>query len=486
MPTENWDEVEIVDTENESEPTGDVKLEKDEKLSLIDIEYESTSAETQKKRKRFLQSLNGRFMAMAMAGFVILGGAWEKSYADQLRITKKDRGAPEFVLEEGITKEKLEKFKKELADKEPGFLAWLERYKRKTSLELDKLTKATAEIDEGAHFEQEDKIRNYYNNLNPDYIAAFIERDHEVLSFLKDNPDFVSKIHGFFKDHVEDIILAVALMDNSRETRNMMVRIVNPVSIRFKYHDADSLLNGQLAYTMPMSEKIRSNADLKPNQWWPEIVLNPLSFIGHDDVVEVSSYFDTLEHEFVHALHPGSKNTKNIRQKSGFASVVGEGWAQYTTFEIAQYLGNENPEIGLRPYAGYGSDYDQRLILGAILDSVAKSTGKDSFLSRWHMGIISDRKVASDFKKALGRLGIKSQAWKSLLEQPILRGLSVEEWIYNFLAQLKLEGLQISPELLGNILIHGRKLESWQIKSIKDDSVNPLVQGMENKLKIKK
>ena len=64
---------------------------------------------------------------MAIAGFLTLGVGWEQNFADQLRLIKPEKGAPQFVLEPGITTEKLDDFRNKLEKNEPEFIVWLEK-----------------------------------------------------------------------------------------------------------------------------------------------------------------------------------------------------------------------------------------------------------------------------------------------------------------------------------------------------------------------
>ena len=64
---------------------------------------------TERMRRSFFNTLKNKLTAMALAGFVTLGGGWEQSFADQLRIkVNKDKGThAEFTLETALTDEKI-------------------------------------------------------------------------------------------------------------------------------------------------------------------------------------------------------------------------------------------------------------------------------------------------------------------------------------------------------------------------------------------
>lgn len=416
-------------------------------------------------------------MIMATAGLVTLGGVWQESYADQIRIAKQESKAPQFFLEAGITDTRLDIFDSWLRLEEPEFIRWIENYTRSLGKEIDTITETILIKAPGEDARQEKLFRE-----NPEVIATIkepgkiielINQDHWVIRYLRRHPEIFKSYQELLKRNLYRIILASALMDNSRAIRDNLIQYNKPAQLSFLYHD-QLKIQGHLGATLPISfdllEKLskledrgigeQEILDKIPNQWTPEIRLLTSSFLNgpKPDQVDLNFYVNVFIHELEHAIHQTGSDKKTIVNTGKY---LNEGAIQNITLEIVQYLGQK--ELLLKPLIGFGT-YDDRVILASILDGVTKANGGESFLMKWVSGIIDDGIFLDVLGSRFKDLNM-DQGFIEILRKEITNPLSPSpfEASINLLKSLKINDVRISEKFFREVLMHGRVVDGWPL-----------------------
>lgn len=450
---------------------------RESRSSLPEAEPKPDKEEAPQEIKRsFLNGIKQKLTATALAGFITLGGGWEKSLADQLKVKmpEKKGAAPEFVLETAITAEKLEKFKEKIRREEPDFAAWLENYKRAVREELAKFRLTVSEYRIGGEQDrrQEEALRfnaevNESLSIDAEGIIAW---DHTIIENLKKSSDFVSKLDTLVEENLDDILWGIILMDDSRSTRDHMVRFVKAPTIKFPYHARDNIA-GQARLT----PKLKENNFVESLDWWDsEIEIYPSALRGYRSAdYSLSNAVNSLIHEIIHTIHPGGKRKESISEEDIFV-MLREGITQNETFEIIQYLSSRTDRTDNRNIMpALGSEYDERLVLAEILESIARSSADKDFLVRWHTRLINNQEMYSSLNLALRRLNLDRTVIGLLAgyrHNPTTY-TAPEVLLMDVLAKLKMSGINLSPEFLRDILTRGRRIDAVMFQEITDTTV---------------
>ena len=438
------------------------------------------------KKESFFSGLKGRLMSLALAGFIVFGpGSLKETYADQLKFSKQGKAKAEFVLEPGITKDKLELFKQKLALEEPKFMAWAERYKQEVSASIDKITDQILNFDKAKDEEEEKLLRNFVdllNSVSPDGHILFsanviAQNDHKTLDLVRQNKDSLKEVISFIKDNLDDIIFGLVLMDDSRATREVLRKSTSP-NIDFHYHNfyfyIDGILNPAGITVVPssLSDKSPGRGISGPSR--PFIKFNPSVFGHKKEGIKPDQFISFFIHELVHALRFGSLGYSAMTATE-LGSVMRrqllEGIAQNVTYELVQHLSSK--KIGLSPNVGE-TDYDQRVVLVGLIQAILKAGGRDDALAKWDSFLIKDVELLKELERALISLGLDTKIAGEVERLKLSAGVSfpARETIIGILARLKIEGVEISPKLVKDTIIYGRELPNWKIIDVDNIIIN--------------
>ncbi|MEK7138861.1 MAG: hypothetical protein AAB799_01640 [Patescibacteria group bacterium] len=425
------------------------------------------------KREKLTRNLRNKFMAMAMAGFVTLGGALEKSYADQIKIKNREGGKLEFLLEAGMTDAKLASFRAKVEREEPKFKSWIEKCMANVRSEIDRFTNDILNFKIGDNMDLflETEINLFSNSFLGEFdldAESVIEKDHRLILYFQKNPQVLKDTQQFIKLNLEKILWGIVFLDDSRASRDQLVVNVMPPKINFVVHDNNELARLH-ATARPVTadifvEKAGTQASASsPPFWRTEIDIYSTSFLDFrsGDTSKIL-YFNVLVHELVHAFHHGGPKSLN-EVGSNLRQNLKEGIAQNIAFEIIQYLGSPKKEE-IRPAISY-INYDDRLVSAAILDGILRTGREPDLLAKWHIGVSGDRELGSGLLDALRGLGLDTAI---ATEVEDFKSFSIGEhspsyqMMLGLLTRLEISGVNLSPSFIRDIVAANRCMDDWQ------------------------
>jgi len=204
----------------------------------------------------------------------------------------------------------------------------------------------------------------------------------------------------------------------------------------------------------------------------PKIVLFPGTFeSGENRIVDFNTYVNVFVHELIHALNSNSDNEKRLSSASDLRSTLIEGITQNIAFEVIQYLGTSNDR--LQPLVSSLGDYDIKLLVASIIESVLRATGSDT-LTKWHQVMKSDEDMLEDLSMALAKLNLDpsiSSDIERLNHPETYRNSSkdpFEQILLSMINKFELKGVDLSAEFLKAIITKNRRLDDWQIKKLEE------------------
>lgn len=469
------------------------------------LEFKTESGiSLEQRRESFFKNIKNKLMSLALAGFITFGpGTLKDSYAEQLRMAKKDKAVPEFVFESGITEEKLALFRKTLEENEPEFIEWINLYKQKIISETDEMLKVVLKVNPDKDREEEKLLANHIARLNSDlpgeggWSTDYISQaDHKILGLMAKRPGLIKEYTDFLKDNIDKVILSFALLSDSPEIRKSLIANGKPPEIDFHYHNffyyADNNPNptGITAYEFVTDGN--SGTD-KTTTIQPNIKLTPRAFAKPDSGLNLNGYTDVFVHELIHSLTLGSFNSQVLSKNSveafpSMRTVLSEGRAQNITNATMQYFGQKKK--GLSPEVG-ASEYDQRVIIASIIEAILKAGNHDDTLAKWDSLMISSEDFIKELDSALEKLGLDTGIAEDVrLERSYQTATPALDLLVKILARLKITGVKVSPELIRDVLIKGRDLSDWQISGaehiIRMKELPTEIADQEEKIKKKK
>src|SRR3989344_3279506 len=445
----------------------------------LDDDSEILNPETREKRESLFKTLRSKFMVMAMAGFVTLGGAWQESYADQLRLAKQEGKPPQFLLEQGITERKLTDFREKLEKEELEFVTWVERYADHLGEQLDQVFEDILNNNSEIDLKQENDLKSVVGEMKDPIKTGLLKKvdesiraDHDILTFLAREPDSLIRSFQFLKANLKNIIMSLALLDDSKDVRQRLKESKNFPTVIFYKHFEQQLKGQPAAFTFPIpwkdfKEVAESDKEISSDKFHPQIVLFPQSFLDHDGSIGINQFISNFVHELMHAIRVNSSSGGMPDYFSGTRSILTEGIAENRTYEIIQYLGQLRPELRLRPDVSFNA-YDFRVVLMSILEAVAREGKRKDVIALWDAGIVDDKYLTSNLKETFTKLNLSHDFIKDIemLNKEIDLMSPVFEIIVNLLVDLNMRGVKLSPGFIASILTHGRVLDDWQIKKV--------------------
>lgn len=445
-------------------------------MERLESTVENQQEKPERRKRIFLSVLKNKFLAMAMAGFITLGGGWEKGLADQLRIKIPEKGAQiEFVLETAITDEKLNNFKEKVGREEPEFSKWLDGCVKSLRTQLDNLTNSILNYDPAGEgdLKKEKYLRESFAEPETEGVAdSLIARDHMTVSKIQKKAELLKQYQKFLDDNLDGILWGITLTEDSKAVRNNLVKLVNPPEIYFSTHDPIGFWRAK-GYVGPVRKqdyKFQEKSEIK--KYNPQIKILPQAFeLNQNEIVDFNAYINVVVHELIHALHPGSDNKERFANSSFLSGNLREGITQNLAFETVQYLGTKKEDI--KPIVG-ALNYDVGLIVTAILESVFRAQRYEGdTLAKWHTAMIDDKDMIRGLATALQQLGLDKTIAQDISNTEIpLRDLPEERWLkgilIDILARLKITNVNLSPEFLKAIIANNRRLDDWQIQQFEE------------------
>lgn len=411
---------------------------------------ESVETKQDKAKKRFFYGLKNRLLALATAGFITLGVGWARDLSQQLEIEDKKETVAEFILKNEVTEDNLIDFKNKIEKEEPKFTKLMEEYKQAVETSLDKMAKEILEYDIASsnHHEYDQQLieeqQNQISMGNYDGVdmSWVIEKDHNLISFLKANPNLLQEGHQFLKKNLDNIFWSMVFLNNSKDSRKAMTDFVRPPNIIFESHDSQD-------------RRAITDSSLFSGQWHPKVTFYPVALMNSDRQFDINTYINTYIHELGHVVLVGSGKGKKIRRVIGdtnFVAVLDEGRTQSLTYKVIRYINKDNPNI--KPISGEAGHYDQNLIIAEIIESITRSHSNDDFLVEWQIGIIDDQTMLNNLRKTLKDLGLNEDISKLLVDfrSSEDRVGSSTKLLSDLLLKLRLGNINLSDEFIQSIL----------------------------------
>lgn len=444
-------------------------------------------------RKFFFSKLKNRFLALAMAGYLTLGTGWAKDLQNQLEIGHETGSMSELVVENEITNTKLYELKARIAVEEPEFLKLADEFKRDLAIQLDSLkqqitkrnlkSKEESDHDQSLALKEMDSIENGTDWVGPG-ASVIIDIDHDLVSSVQYKPSLLENSHELIKVNLDDIFWTAAFLNDSKISRDTMVKYVRPPTLVFGYHSP-----GNRATTSPfpveIMDRINRGEKVVIEHWTPEITIYPTAFMGFDKNIDANTYVNVLIHEFNHAFLAGSGNNKRINRGIGddFAEILDEGRTQSLTYKTIRYINHQNSY--LKPIISEAGNYDQNLVIAEIFESAARSHGQGDLLVKWQMGIIDSRELLDGFKLFFNDMDLDGAGMVKRLSE-FEFGKNRVDNLMNLLAdlliKLKLQNMNLSADFIQSILI--KESSNYSEKSVKlDEWTEKLSRTIEEKLK---
>lgn len=410
----------------------------------------NTEEKQDKARRRFFSGLKNRFLALATAGFITLGAGWTRELSQQLEIEDKKETITEFILENEVTETALGDFKNKIEKEEPKFAKLMEEYKQVVETSLDKMEKEILDynITGSIHYkndqrlisEQQDQIS--MGNYDDVDISWVIEKDHNLITFLRSNPNLLRDGHKFLKENLDHIFWSMAFLNNSKDSRNALTDFVRPPNIVFESHDSQD-------------RRAITDASLLSGQWYPQVTFYPVALMNSDRQFDINTYINTYVHELGHVVLVGSGNGQKVKRKIGdtdFVAVLDEGRTQSLTYKVIRYINEDVPNI--KPISGEAGHYDQNLIIAEIIESITRTHSNSDFMVEWQMGIIDDQTMLNNLRTSLNNLGLNEDIYKLLTDfgSGSDRIKSSTKLLSDLLTELRLGGVNLSDDFVRSIL----------------------------------
>ena len=415
---------------------------------------ESVENTKEKKKRRFFSGLRNRFLALTAAGFITLGAGWARDLLQQLEVVEKE-AVTELVPADEIKESSLEDFKSKTEREEPEFAKLAEEYKEVIETQLGNLEKEIGQhnIDGSNHQEEHRQLilaeQQYYESgfYPQGSIRQDVDADHKLLSQLISDPVFLKNNHRFLNANFDDIFWSVAILNDSKDSRDAVARFIKPPTIVFKSHPQYG---------------VRRRADMIPslagNQWQPKITFYPQAFMGPDKQINSNTYINISIHELCHAFLAGSGDGNKIDRRMGndFADILDEGRVQGITYKIVRYLNRNNPD--LKPIYKEADGYDNYLVIAEIMESIARTHTDGDFLVEWQLGLIDYQTMLEKFKTAFDDLGLSSDVYRSIVDFRFGddNNKASEKFLNDLLAELRLvKKVSLSDDFIRSILKKG-------------------------------
>lgn len=416
---------------------------------------ESVKNTNEKKKKRFFCGLRNRLLALAAASFITLGAGWGRGLLEQLEVGEKGV-VTELVPVSEIKEDLLGDFKHRTEKEEPEFAKLAEKFKEAIKTQLSNLETEINQhniIDSLDHQKQDSQLAlteqqdyesgiYYQSNVHQD-----VDTDHKLIVQLVSDSIFLKNNHEFLSVNFDDIFWGIALLNDSKDSRNATTKFIKPPTIVFKPH-------------FPYG--VRRKADMIPllfgDQWQPEVTIYPQAFMGLDKQVNSNTYINIVIHELGHAFLAGSGGGKKIDRKIGndFAEVLDEGRVQSITYKIIRYLNRHSPN--LRPIYKETDGYDSYLVIAEVMESIAKTHQDGDFLVKWQLGVIDYGTMIEKLKTTLDDLGLSDNVYKAIVDFRFDEDKNKvsEKFLKGLLAELKLANkVKLSEDFTESILTKG-------------------------------
>lgn len=413
---------------------------------------ENTEEKLDKIKRRFFSGLKNRLLALATAGFITLGAGWARELSQQLEIEDKKGAVAEFILEREVTNETLVNFKEKIKKEEPEFVELANNYKRELREQLDSLEKDIAEYDSENKYDHEydqtlinAEHQDYENGIyRPGSIVSTIDLDHQLIKNLKSDPGFLKRSHDFLKTNLEDIFWCFALLNNSKDSRDALIKFIKPPTLVFKPH---------ALYAQPA--RATTIPSLSFYKWHSEVIIYPMAFSGLDNKLNLNTYTNIFIHEFGHTLTAGSGGGKKIDRiivGNDFGDILDEGRIQSLTYKIIRFLNRHNQN--LKPVFEESDGYDQYLVIAEIIEGIARTHSNADFLIEWQLGIIDYQTMLSYLKTALKDLGLEDTIYQSIVNFKLgqKKTETSTRFTTDLLAALKLNKVNLSEDFNRSIL----------------------------------
>lgn len=415
---------------------------------------ESAENTREKRKKHFFQGLRNRLLALTAAGFITLGAGWGRDLLQQLEVTEKE-AVTEMVPTDEIKEALLGDFKDRIEREEPEFAELAGEYRKVIEEKLKNLEKEIIQhdIDGPDHQKQDGQLilaeqQGYESGA---YLQGSVRQDmdidHKLLSQLISRPVFLKNNHQFLNANFDDIFWGVALLNDSKNSRNAVAKFIKPPTVIFKPHSQFGT---------------RRRADMIPSlagdQWQPRITFYPQAFMGPDKQINSNTYINIFIHELGHAFLAGSGDGNKVDRKMGndLADVLDEGRVQSITYKIVRYLNRNNPD--LKPIYREAYGYDNYLVIAEIMESIARTHTNGDFLVQWQLGLINYRTMLEKFKTVFDDLGLSGDVYRSILDFHFGEdnNKASEKFLNKLLAELKLANkVNLSDDFIRSILKKG-------------------------------
>lgn len=451
--------------------------------------------QTEQTRRNFFNRFHSKMLAMAMAGFLNLSVGWERSMAEQLKLTipEKQDSTPEFSIEKPADKDKIKEFEAKLKQEEPEFMAWLDSYIDKIREALVSYEKAILEADENTLKASEELTQSNFNKyaqsnrFSPEQLSGLnrglescLGEGRSFQALVKKNPELIKDFNALLKDNLRNIFLSAIFLDNSKTTRDELIQIKPPV-IEFRPSDAVSVFRPLLAYTDYIQPGRTEGSDDNHTHYQPKIVILPRAFYINENgrmKLDANSYTGVFMHELFHAL---KSTAPTQEQPNVLKSVLLEGEIERKTSATIGHLAKSGVKIKLK--IGH---YDDRVVLVSVLEAISKAQDEyDDTFSRWSYGIADSHELIAKIQENMNFLGFDDKItlrMSEMLETPVDRDVSSDSnaLLIDLLSDLRSNDIKVSAELLGDILTKDMPVGA-DATLYADGLANQLIQSAEEK-----
>lgn len=415
------------------------------------IQVEELDIVKEKNKKRFFSGLRNRLVALAAAGFITLGAGWSKDLLRQLEVEEKN-AVVELVSGSEITENTLKDFRGRMEKEEPEFAKLVERYREVIRVQLKGLEDAITQdnINSSGHQEQD---RQSESAEQQDYRSGIyrkgsvfqdIDTDHKLIYQLISDPAFLKDNHEFLNANLDDIFWGVALLNDSKDSREA-ARFIKPPAVIFKTH---------APYGIPRGADM--TLFFLGVHWQPKITIYPQAFMGPDKHINPNTYKNIFIHELSHVFLAGSGDGKRIDRKmeNDFAEVLDEGRIQSITYKIVRYFNRNIPD--LKPIYNESDGYDQFLVIAELVESIARTHPNKDFLVEWQLGIIDYKTMLENLRTVFNDLELSSNIYKSIVDFKFGKDKTrtSTKFLNDLLSELRLTNkVNLSDDFVRSILI---------------------------------
>ncbi|KKT82641.1 MAG: hypothetical protein A3B99_04770 [Candidatus Yanofskybacteria bacterium RIFCSPHIGHO2_02_FULL_44_12b] len=436
--------------------------------------------------ERFGRKISSKLMTMALAGFLTFGpGTTRESYANQLKISQRENSAPQFVVENGLTEEKLKAFEERLKREEPEFIIWLGSFENKVNKELDELSDDILIANPAKDKEEELQV---FKVRPKEYADKHIDLDHAILDAIRKDSDQFRRYIAMLRDNMRSLILGPLMVHDSRAVREDLIQHLDFPSVVFENHS----ISPSSAYARELDIELINATNEQvplPDKWQPAMFFNPRSFSGKTDT-EMNAFVDAFIHELNHTLQPGSFVSRAAIEgrRTHLMQIFREGSAQETTLASVQMLHQKYPKMELKPYVGY-SEYDGRVVIASIVSAILENhKPDDSIFSKWYHGLISYDDFKVELRQALEKLNVNSDKivayFDKIEKDPVPDyGTLVKNFIVFMVVELKLGEVNFNSKLIENVLKEDRNVDPWQVENIRSTTMGGVKKAIDQGIK---